>query len=197
MQACGCLLRAQGRRTGGCFTCVAPGGKCCLPFCTVHSASVAQATGAFNSSAHAAAYMAVCVCFCSCAFAHSIFNDRLQRAGEQLAAEVAANDAAGAGPSVSFFSLIREGNLSRNQAATLFYQVCGECSRRCLCVWRLGAFELLPAMPQRMRSAADSGGSACHGVLNALAASEKQQSACARPSFSSHPMCCHAPPPPQ
>jgi len=59
----------------------------------------------------------------------SIFQERLQRSGEQLAAEAGLNDAAGAPatePSVSFFGLIKEGRLSRNQAATLFYQVCGE-----------------------------------------------------------------------
>lgn len=65
----------------------------------------------------------------------SIINDRLQRSTEQQAAEGgASNDAAGAaaaaaGPSVSFFGLIKEGRLSRNQAATLFYQVCGESCR--------------------------------------------------------------------
>jgi hypothetical protein len=60
----------------------------------------------------------------------SIFQERLQRAGEQQADKVdGLNDAAGAAaaePSVSFFGLIKEGRLSRNQAATLFYQVCGE-----------------------------------------------------------------------
>lgn len=61
----------------------------------------------------------------------SIFQERLQRSREQqqAAAEVEdANDAAGvaAEPSVSFFGLIKEGRLSRNQAATLFYQVCGK-----------------------------------------------------------------------
>jgi hypothetical protein len=61
----------------------------------------------------------------------SIFQERLQRAGEQQAGKIdGLNDAAGAAaaaePSVSFFGLIKEGRLSRNQAATLFYQVCGE-----------------------------------------------------------------------
>lgn len=63
----------------------------------------------------------------------SIFQERLQRSGEQLAAEAGLNGAAGAPaaePSVSFFGLIKEGRLSRNQAATLFYQVCGELSGR-------------------------------------------------------------------
>jgi hypothetical protein len=64
----------------------------------------------------------------------SIFQERLQRNAEQQPAEAgASNDAAGAaaagGPSVSFFGLIKEGRLSRNQAATLFYQVCGECHK--------------------------------------------------------------------
>jgi hypothetical protein len=66
-------------------------------------------------------------CLCAC----SIFQQRLQRSAEQqaAAADVASvNDAAGAAaePSVSFFGLIKEGRLSRNQAAVLFYQVCGK-----------------------------------------------------------------------
>jgi hypothetical protein len=65
--------------------------------------------------------------FCAC----SIFQQRLQRSAEQQAAAAdvdGVNDAAGAAaePSVSFFGLIKEGRLSRNQAATLFYQVCGK-----------------------------------------------------------------------
>lgn len=75
---------------------------------------------------------------CAGNFLHacSIFQDRLQRAAEQQPDSAAAaaadgvNDAAGAAaaePSVSFFGLIKEGRLSRNQAAKLFYQVCGKC----------------------------------------------------------------------
>lgn len=71
------------------------------------------------------------------AYACSIFQERLQRSADQLAAAGdgdgdGVNDAAGgavaaaADASVSFFGLIKEGRLSRNQAATLFYQVCGE-----------------------------------------------------------------------
>lgn len=66
----------------------------------------------------------------------SIFQERLQRSADQLAVAGdgdSVNDAAGgaaggaaADASVSFFGLIKEGRLSRNQAATLFYQVCGE-----------------------------------------------------------------------
>lgn len=69
---------------------------------------------------------AVACCLCAC----SILRDRLQRA-EQQQQEAAADDDMGehvaAPPSISLFALMREGRLSRTEAAKLFYQVCGEC----------------------------------------------------------------------
>lgn len=68
-------------------------------------------------------------CACGPTTRRSIFDERLRRAAQEQAA--AAGGGAGvAEPHVSFFGLLKEGQLSRNQAATLFYQTCGEC-RRC------------------------------------------------------------------